>query len=193
MNEATAVVKVGGSLLEVPDLGRRLSNWRRREAPRRHIVVIGGGPAADVIRRADQLHTLGEERSHWLALRALTLNAYLLAELLSNAEVVLDLATCQSVWERGKSPVLDPHAFMQADEGQAGALPHRWDVTSDSLAARVAEVAGASRLVLLKQCSAPQGSTLADWARLGLVDAWFPRVAARLPGGVRFVNFQEAA
>jgi aspartokinase-like uncharacterized kinase len=72
--------------------------------------------------------------------------------------------------------ILDAHAFARADEGTPGCLAHCWDVTSDSIAARCAAVAGARRLVLLKSVEIPAGIGWQEAARRGLVDERFAEV-----------------
>src|SRR5262249_50260144 len=59
------------------------------------------------------------------------------------------------------------------DEEQAGHLPHCWEVTSDSLAARVAVVAQARQLVLLKSGSIPEAMSWVEAGRGGYGDAYF--------------------
>src|SRR5947209_1436057 len=86
------VVKVGGSLYDLPDLGPRLGRWLGASPGRRALLVPGGGPTADVIRQFDACHGLGEATAHELALRALTLNAHFLAALVPAAVVVDDPA-----------------------------------------------------------------------------------------------------
>jgi aspartokinase-like uncharacterized kinase len=151
------VVKVGGSLYDWPELGPCLRAWLAALAPARALLVPGGGPTADAIRALDRHHALSEEAAHWLALQALSLNARFLQALLPGAEVV------------------DAHDFARRDEGRPGALPHTWDVTSDSVAARVAQVTGARRLVLLKSTDFPEGIDAREAGRRGLVDAYFAR------------------
>jgi aspartokinase-like uncharacterized kinase len=183
-----AVIKVGGSLFDLPDLAPRLPNWLQN-LPAEVLLVPGGGPAADVVRHYDRLHRLGEERAHWLALSALTLNARFLACLLQGGVVVADPQACEAMWQDARIPVLDAYGFAQADEGQAGSLPHSWAVTSDSLAARVARVSRAGELILLKSVSLPAGIDWAEAGKHGLVDEYFAQaVGDRLP--VRFLNFR---
>jgi aspartokinase-like uncharacterized kinase len=155
--EQRVVVKVGGSLYDWPELGPRLRAWLDALLPAKALLVPGGGPTADVIRNLDRRHALGEEAAHWLALRALALNASFLQTLLPGATVV------------------DAYEFASRDEGRPGALPHTWDVTSDSVAARVAAVNGIWRLVLLKSTDFPKGIDAAEAGRRGLVDAHFAR------------------
>jgi aspartokinase-like uncharacterized kinase len=192
MTSRTWFIKVGGSLLTLSNLGPRLRRWLDRTAPPRAVLLMGGGPTADVIRCLDAQHGLGEERAHWLALRALALNGHALAELLPGGVLATDAGGCAAAWERGQTPILDPLPLLYADEGHAQALPHRWDVTSDSVAARLAELLEAETLVLLKSCDAPPYSSAAEWARLGIVDRYFPQAADRLRE-VRLVNLRAEA
>jgi aspartokinase-like uncharacterized kinase len=188
-NAPVAVIKVGGSLFDLPDLGPRLQDWLKK-LPAEVLLVPGGGPAADVVRHYDQMHKLGDERAHWLALFALALNARFLASLLPRAVVVSDPPACAVLWRDGKIPLLDAYGFAQADEGQSGALPHTWAVTSDSLAARVARATGAGELILLKSVSLPAEIDWVTAGKEGLVDEYF----AQAVGGrilVRFLNFRR--
>jgi aspartokinase-like uncharacterized kinase len=180
MTPGPIVVKVGGSLYDWPELAARLSDWLRpfvREGTPL-LLVPGGGPTADVIRGFDRDHGLGEEAAHWLALRALALNAHVLAAVLPGAAVVEAPEDATRLWRRRLLPVLDAHAFARADEQRPGYLPHAWAVTSDSLAARVADVAGARRLVLLKSVTIPAGLDWAEAGRRGFVDEAFDQVLA---------------
>lgn len=70
-------------------------------------------------------------------------------------------------------------------------MPHSWDVTTDSIAARVALVHGAERLVLLKSVDVPSGTPWEEAAARGWVDAHFPKVAAELTCPIEVVNFRR--
>jgi aspartokinase-like uncharacterized kinase len=182
------VVKVGGSLFDLPDLGKRLEKWLESLGCSDVILAAGGGVAADVVREMDRVHKLGEEKSHWLALESLGLTTSLLMAL---APPSLRLYRLGEPGPDGRSfAVQDLHAFACWDEGRPGCLPHRWDVTSDSLAARVAEVIGEGELVLLKSVTIPPDMDWAEASRRGYVDGYFPTMVAR---GVkaRAVNFRE--
>jgi aspartokinase-like uncharacterized kinase len=179
------VVKVGGSLYDLPDLADRLRQWLARQATRQVLLFPGGGALADVVRDLDRRHRLGEEHSHWLALRALTVNAHFLSAILETAAVVTDLSVCSELWEQGKYAVADPHALAVADEGQPGQLPHSWDVTSDSLAVRAALLLGAGELVLLKSLPLPEGVGWVEASGRGIVDRFFNRIVGPDPWAVR--------
>lgn len=83
--------------------------------------------------------------------------------------------------QRQAIAVFDTENFLQEVEPSAPGteLPKSWDVTSDSIAARLAEVTGADELILLKSIKAsvdcPQTA-----AHDGIVDSYFPQIAAAL-------------
>jgi aspartokinase-like uncharacterized kinase len=177
------VVKVGGSLFDLPDLGPRLRRFLASLGEGDRLIVPGGGRTTEAVRGFDRDHDLGPEASHWLALRACAVNAHSLACLLPGARVVSSPEECRSI------DVLDPFAFMMADEDRPGCLPHHWDVTSDSVAARVAVVAGAG-LVLLKSVTLPAD---ADWftaAAAEHIDPVFPEIVRGTALHVRVVNLR---
>ncbi len=172
------VLKVGGSLFDHPGLGPGLRAYLDALAPAAVTLVPGGGAVADAVRRLDQVHGLGEEAAHRLALRSMAITAGFVAHLLDTHP------------PRVRPPVLDAHAFFARDDGRDGSLPHTWAVTSDSIAARVAAVAGASRLVLLKSVSLPPNTPWAEAAERGWVDAHFPLAAAALHCPAEAVDFR---
>ena len=183
------LIKVGGSLYDLRDLGARLLGLLASLDRPRFFLFPGGGAAAEAVRSLDRLHDLGEESAHWLALRALTMNAFFLHSLLPEVPV--------AGWpEVPDKAILDPFAFALADEKNASHLPHAWAVTSDSLAARAAHLLGAQELLLLKS-SAHAASALAEgmtWpeaAAAGYVDEYFPEALTQAPGlTVRLVNLR---
>jgi aspartokinase-like uncharacterized kinase len=175
------VVKVGGSLLDLPDLGERISRFLKSLAGRSVLLLAGGGAAADLVREWDRRYHLGEEASHCLAIRMLSVSTHLLARLVPSAEVITSLDACSRLWDAGALPVLDPLALLLADDASPAALPHTWDVTSDSITARVAELAGAEELILLKSSAPRKSISLSEAARTGLVDTYFPQAARSVP------------
>jgi aspartokinase-like uncharacterized kinase len=196
MNKPTIVVKVGGSLMDWPELGPRLKEWLASLSTAQILLIPGGGPTVDVVRDLDRWHQLGEESAHWLALRALTLNAHFLAGILPsfNPMVVADFRDCKSVWSNFALPVLDPFSFARNDEGLSNHLPHHWTATSDSLAARVAWRIGAQKLILLKSVPGPQIREW--WSNSDFVDPLFAKTvseAARVgnPMEISAINLRE--
>jgi aspartokinase-like uncharacterized kinase len=177
------VIKVGGSLFDLPDLATRLRALFTTVHTERIALFPGGGRSADAVRELDRTQELGDEASHWLALRALTMNAHFLQALLPEF-AVLKHRTAPGA----PRAILDPFDFAQADEANADHLPHTWEVTSDSLAARVAVVLGAQELILVKSVSMDHHMTWPEAAAAGLVDAHFPTIVASAKFPVRVVN-----
>lgn len=173
------VAKVGGSLFDLADLGPRLRRWLGSLAAADVLLVPGGGAAADVVRDLDRRHGLGDEQAHWLALRATTLNAHVLAALLPPARVLYDPR-----YRDTPLSILDPYAFVRGDDGRPGCLPHSWAVTTDAVAARIAVREGAARLFLLKSVTIPPDLNWEEAARQGMVDPAFAGVVRQAPRGM---------
>lgn len=188
------VVKLGGSLLRRPDWHQRLAGWLARQpAQRCHAMIVGGGAGADAVRAADRTQNLGDEHCHWLAIEAMQRNLEAVASRFPQSPV----ASCfRQVWQCHQAAPLvwfDPLPFLRQETPWRGLppLPHTWDVTSDSIAARVAHRLGMLPLVLLKSTLPPQSRSLVDWAKAGFVDGYFPQAAAALSGCA--VNLHDAA
>jgi aspartokinase-like uncharacterized kinase len=188
MTDTLLVAKVGGSLYDLPDLAMRLRRWLAQVGGARTLLVPGGGRAADAFRALDRTHQLGEEASHWLALHALSVNARFLAHLL---QVPL-LPRLPNSADRQSCFILDPLPFFEEDERHPQPFPHLWQVTSDSLAVRVAVRASAAAVVLLKSVSWPATDTWAGAAQAGVVDGFFEEALRRAPNlQVRIVDLRN--
>ena len=187
----SSVIKVGGSLLDLPDLPARLENFLADFSRPCPLVVCGGGSTVDLIRRWDRTFAIGEEPSHWIALQALTINALVLERAVPRLERVSSASRFPGVWERGKVPLYDAYRFiLDVDESSRDPLPRRWRVTSDSIAARMATAFEAGEVILIKSVTPPEGMTLAEAAKHGIVDPHFP-VAARNVSRITVVNLRE--
>jgi len=137
------VIKVGGSLDARPAQLRRLMESLAGVASRHWLVVVpGGGSFADEVRRADRRFALGDSAAHWMAILAMDQYGHLLADLAPGAALVRSRRELAP----GRLNVLAPSAWLR----RADPLPHSWDVTSDSIAAWIARVLRARRLMLVK-------------------------------------------
>lgn len=159
------VVKVGGSLYDHPQLGPGLRAYLD-SLGETVLLVPGGGPFADAVRKLDALHHLSEAHSHDLALYAMNLAGNFL-ESLGISATILNAVEFESE------------------------LPHSWNVTSDSIAARAAIIHRASRLILLKSIDIPLGSSWSEAAERGWVDPHFPTVVETANLSVEAINFRR--
>jgi len=210
---APFVYKVGGSLLTLPDLAERLEAALVLHRERRPLLIVGGGATADLVRHWDTLHGLGEERSHALALSAMSLNERFVEALLPRARIVRTREEAGVAWQDRRVPILCSREFLQDEEGALaagrgnpdlpGVLPHTWEVTSDSIAAWVALRWPAAGLVLLKsrgtRCPNDDAGARGDDSRAGdspagtaPVDAYFSTLAAALPR-IEWINLRAAS
>ena len=161
------VVKLGGGLARVAGgldaAGAAVSRAARH---RPLLVVPGGGALADAVRAAESELTLSSAAAHWMAILAMDQYAYAVTCALPQGVVVHDLAEIGQALAAGQVPVLAPYRWMLA----ADVLPHRWEITSDSIAAFIAGALDADLLVLLKPLGGPVEA---------LVDPCFQEVAPR--------------
>jgi aspartokinase-like uncharacterized kinase len=192
------VIKLGGSLLDFEWLVPRLRAWLAAQSPMSSVMLVGGGKLADAIRDAYRVHSLGEEAAHWLCIRLLGITAELVAKILPEAMVLNDFDELLAKRGTTQLVVFDPERFLREEASLVGRfcagpiapLPHCWDVTSDSIAARVAVLLRADELVLLKSRLPDRAATLQQATDAGYVDRYFPIAAATLPQ-VRCVNLRS--
>ncbi len=154
MARVDTVVKIGGSLAEsdgLRPLCRQISDLARWH---RLLVVPGGGPFADTVRRCYSYWSLSETAAHKMAVLAMDQYGYLLCDLMTGGVPVTSLVDVQPVCWVGKVPVLIPSQLVL----QMDPLPHSWTVTSDSIAAWVATLVGSASLVLLKDVDGLYGA-----------------------------------
>ena len=181
---SVTVVKVGGSLFDWSELGPRLRLFLAT-LPAPVLIVPGGGPTADAIRLLAATHSLGDELAHWLALKTCSINGHVLAKLLGSLPITAH------VDDVNDNAIVDLYGFAADDERRPDHWPHHWDVTSDSMAVRVAGVARARELVLLKSIDIVSENWNAA-AASGAVDVFFPTAVARSPQMiVRTINLRR--
>jgi aspartokinase-like uncharacterized kinase len=185
------VVKVGGSLFTLPSLPATLRTWLNGQPSAVNVLIAGGGRLADVIREMDQRFCLGEDVSHWLCIDVLSVSAQLLATLLPGSRSATTLADLQAQLASGSSEspiVFCPRNFMREDEPTVGGseLPHNWNVTTDSIAARLARAIDADELVLLKSADPPAAADTDS----GYVDSHFADASRNIPS-VRVENLRR--
>jgi hypothetical protein len=127
------LVKYGGSLLnEAP---RLLPLFQEEDV----LIVPGGGVFADAVRQLSRNHSLSDEGSHRMAIRAMDLIGLFLSDL-SGIPSTASLADLPS------PAILLPSRILEEEDP----FPASWEVTSDSIAAYFAWKTGADRFLLLK-------------------------------------------
>ena len=179
------VIKFGGSLLALPDpadcLSRWLANKDASNPPHTRVIIGGGGCAVEALRQDDATNSMD-----WAAIDIMDRNTQQLADklpALRTTSVLHELGACDYLFA--------PAAWLRETEPTLPGikLGVGWQVTSDSIAARIAEVLGAS-LTLLKSTDPVGDDDWQAWAEAGLVDSDFSNHASRVQS-IKFVNLLE--
>lgn len=140
-----AVLKVGGSLAEEPaslvSLCRMLSVLAKAY---RIAVVPGGGEFADTVRRNDKKYGLSNSVAHKMAILSMDQYGLLLSDFAPDSYASYDIDEIGNATKRMLTIFLPSKHMFQKDP-----LENSWDVTSDTIAAYIASVLHAKKLILV--------------------------------------------
>lgn len=167
------VVKLGGSLASSGRLGTVLDIVLRATRP--VVVVPGGGRFADAVRAEQARLGFSDEAAHKMALLAMHQTAFLLEGMNARVVSVERVAEMKAIWESGRLPAWLPYRLV----AQTSSLPRDWSLTSDGLAAWLAERIGAVRVILCKACAIDPNASARALAECGIVDARFATIVER--------------
>jgi len=170
------VIKLGGSLA----LAAVLKDWLGVIAAARVpvVVVAGGGPFADVVRQAQAAMGFDDRAAHRMAILAMAQFAEAIASLDYRLVLADSEGAIAAALER-RQPVLWNPIPLALDP----AIPHGWDVTSDSLAAWLGQRLGAAHLIVVKQVGRQEPPLSRHLlAERGIVDRAFPAMARDVAG-----------
>jgi aspartokinase-like uncharacterized kinase len=183
------VLKIGGSLARNDAAMRLMSELCAHPVPDL-LIVPGGGRFADTVRAAQAQHHLSERAAHHMALLSMQTMAVALADRAPRFVTAESPPQFEAAWHDANTPVWMPVAMALA----AADIPKSWSMTSDSLAAWVADEIGAERLVLVKSCTLPAGSSSAQaLCDAGVVDPCFAQFAEGRRFAWQVVSGVEAA
>jgi 5-(aminomethyl)-3-furanmethanol phosphate kinase len=181
------VVKLGGSLSESRRLAAILPVVAGARAP--VVVVPGGGTFADAVRVAQADLGFNDAIAHRMAILAMHQTAHMLAGLEPRLVPVETLAAIRRTLADGGIPVWLPWKLCARDKS----IPADWSITSDGLAARLAERLGGAPVVLVKSCAGACDATLDRLARAGTVDPTFVTIVERARLSWRVLGAGEEA
>ena len=135
------IVKLGGSLQEKGrEIIRFLSNYAEKNA---HTVIIipGGGHFVKRIKELSEQEVISDDAAHWMAVLGMHQYGFFLADG-SGIEIVESVEELRNVVH---ICLLLPYTLLKADDS----LPHTWNVTSDTIAAFVANKVGETSFIKL--------------------------------------------
>jgi len=190
------VIKLGGSLLTMPNLKQKFQKWCRENPHPLTLIIVGGGPVVDAVRQVHLANPLLEKFAHWICIDLLQHTARIAHQILGNAELFETKAELQQPFSGSRVNSTTPIiaivqlAMCFARNYPNMGLPDSWDVTSDSLAAAFSNMYAAEELVVMKSSDAPSDqSNLESLANVGFVDPYFAGLAESIDR-VRFLNLQ---
>lgn len=167
------IVKVGGSLAENDRIGGALDILAR--ASRRVVIVPGGGIFADTVRQAQIDYQFSDDAAHRMAILSMHQTAEILMDLQPRLVGADSVAAMRAIWRKGRLPLWLPLKMCEDDNE----IPADWSITSDGLAARLAERMRCPCVVLVKSCNVRSGVSAFDLAREGVVDSIFAAIVTR--------------
>lgn len=167
------VVKVGGSLAEAGRLKAVLAIIAKATVPL--VLVPGGGPFADVVREQYQKLGLTMPVAHRMAMLGMHQMAEVIAAHDACFEITDTLEGIRDSARNGDIPIWVPLRMI----GDDTEIPADWTATSDTVAARLAELLGQAPLILVKSVSRPGDANANALAEARVVDSFFPRIVER--------------
>lgn len=166
------VVKLGGSLAEAGTL----RSWASivANANRPLVIVPGGGPCAEAVRNLQAQLLFSDDVAHDMAILAMEQVGHALISLEPRFVGVSTLEGLYRAKKARRLPVWLPAKMCATDRR----IPRDWSITSDGLAARLAERL-ATDVALIKSTSAPATLDAHGAAEAGLVDIVFAEIVER--------------
>jgi hypothetical protein len=177
------IVKLGGSMAHDP----RLAGWLAMLAEvggGRVTVVPGGGIFAEAVRASQRRWAFDDLPAHNMAVLGMAQTAHLFHALEPRLALAVDEAGIRRTLHAGQPALWLPFTLLR----DAPDTLTSWEVTSDSLALWLARILNAERLVLVKACKVPPGSTLAELTTQGVLDVRFERWANEAPFPIEVVE-----
>ena len=176
------VVKIGGSLLDSDRLGSVVTTIARSRRP--IVVVPGGGIFADSVRAAQARHDTSDRAAHAMALLAMHQFGLMIEDMQPRLVAVETLASIRQALAANRIPVWLPLRLAEFDE----AIPADWSITSDGLAARLAERLKLDAVLLVKSRRVPRGPSAEELASEGVVDQVFAEIVGRASLAFRIIG-----
>ena len=183
------VIKVGGSLFDLPDLKTRLQNWLADHNDMPNVLIAGGGKPVDAIRNFQTTHGIDDTAAHWLCLRMMSATAAMLGTLLPDARITDDIAIARNA--KQPETIFAPHLWLQKQTARdPNFCEQSWNVTSDSIAVMAGLELGANEIVLLKSVDYDSENT-------EYLDRCFPHLAKKFKSAstasLAIINFKSLA
>jgi 5-(aminomethyl)-3-furanmethanol phosphate kinase len=181
------VIKLGGSLMSANTLLHCLNRIEQQYRSHDDVVIVtGGGTFADQVRIAQRHWQFNDECAHAMAILAMQQMAWLVKGLKTDFELVHSVRAIQQ--HRGQKVLI---WSPDIDELNNAGIAATWDITSDSLAAWLANTLSADELIVIKSAVINETLSLAQLAERGIIDNGFCERVANSTFTVRVINQQD--
>ncbi|MBR3140722.1 MAG: delta 1-pyrroline-5-carboxylate synthetase [Methanobrevibacter sp.] len=133
------VVKIGGSLFPdyAIDLADKLKNTES-------LIILGGGEFANLIRKYDEDINFSDETNHWTAIECMDIISKLVNDKVKSTKLAYSIDEANEISDKGFTPIFVVSEFLKTNDP----FECSWDVTSDSIAAYVADIFDAKLLIV---------------------------------------------
>ncbi|WP_368660136.1 delta 1-pyrroline-5-carboxylate synthetase [Methanobrevibacter sp.] len=133
------IVKIGGSLFPdyAIDLAKKLENTNS-------VIILGGGEFANLIRKYDDEQYFSDEVNHWTAIDCMDIIAKLVDDKVDSAKLAYSITDVNEISNEGFTPIFAVSEFLKNEDP----FECSWDVTSDSIAAYIANLLNANLFIV---------------------------------------------
>jgi len=164
------VVKLGGSMSRDPLLKTWLETLVELGSGR-VVIVPGGGGFADEVREQQELWRFDDLAAHNMAVLAMAQMALMMQGIYPALALATSEADLRRTVQQARVPVWLPFEVLREQRDTLTS----WGVTSDSLAAWLANRLNAEELVLVKACAIEPSMDVAGCVAAGILDPEFLR------------------
>ena len=132
-------MKIGGSLFPdyAIDLADKLKNTES-------LIILGGGEFANLIRKYDEDINFSDETNHWTAIECMDIISKLVNDKVKSTKLAYSIDEANEISDKGFTPIFVVSEFLKTNDP----FECSWDVTSDSIAAYVADIFDAKLLIV---------------------------------------------
>jgi len=182
------IVKLGGSLGRDPVLKEWLETLVEIGSGR-VVIVPGGGGFADEVREQQELWRFDDLAAHNMAVLAMAQMALMMQGICPALALATSDSDLRRAVQQARVPVWLPFEVLREQRDRLT----NWGVTSDSLAAWLANRLNAEGLVLVKPCPIEPSMDVARSVATGIVDQEFARFTHDAAYAVTLLNSAELA
>ena len=163
------VIKLGGSLAQANTLLNCLDKIDNNYAQQKIVIVPGGGAFADQVRLAQNQWQFNDSTAHKMAILAMQQMALLIHGLKDHWPIVESTTLITEQLKMHNVLIWSPD-IKGLD---AHHIPESWDITSDSLAAWLANKLSAEQLTLVKSTPIDPNLNLQKLSQMAIIDKSF--------------------